>query len=207
MTTLLDHQTTLKYLAYLGFEGDTRRALKVTRPKKQDRKKGKVQRNVFLCYVFGAPGSGKTSLLKAFVNKPFSEKYTPTTKSFNVVNSVEMKGVEKYLVVSKGHFGTVCGLSYDLMHWEFCRCKKLAPRTKQNFYRTRSGLMSVIFCVLCMIQAMSHRLNMSQRLEYVWLPFSIAKPFHTINITLCFRKNTKLITYHQSMLLQSVSWI
>lgn len=101
MTTLLDHQTTLKYLAYLGFEGDTRRALKVTRPKKQDRKKGKVQRNVFLCYVFGGPGSGKTSLLKAFVNKPFSEKYIPTTKSFNVVNSVEMKGVEKYLVVSK----------------------------------------------------------------------------------------------------------
>jgi Ras family protein T1 len=100
MTTLLDHQTTLKYLAYLGFEGDTRRALKVTRPKKQDRKKGKVQRNVFLCYVFGAPGSGKTSLLKAFVNKPFSDKYSPTTKSFNVVNSVEMKGVEKYLVVS-----------------------------------------------------------------------------------------------------------
>ncbi|KAG2182690.1 hypothetical protein INT44_005670 [Umbelopsis vinacea] len=101
MTTLLDHQTTLKYLAYLGFEGDTRRALKVTRPKKQDRKKGKVQRNVFLCYVFGAPGSGKTSLLKAFVNKPFSEKYIPTTKSFNVVNSVEMKGVEKYLVMQE----------------------------------------------------------------------------------------------------------
>ncbi|KAG2178189.1 hypothetical protein INT43_003442 [Umbelopsis isabellina] len=101
MTTLLDHQTTLKYLAYLGFEGDTRRALKVTRPKKQDRKKGKVQRNVFLCYVFGAPGSGKTSLLKSFVNKPFSEKYVPTTKSFNVVNSVEMKGVEKYLVMEE----------------------------------------------------------------------------------------------------------
>lgn len=59
MSTLIDHQTTLKYLAYLGFDGDTRTALKVTRPKKADRKKGKIQRGVFLCYVFGAPGTGK----------------------------------------------------------------------------------------------------------------------------------------------------
>lgn len=59
MTTLLDHRTTLKYLAYLGFEGDTRTALKVTKPKRVDRKKGKIQRNVFSCYVFGAPSSGK----------------------------------------------------------------------------------------------------------------------------------------------------
>ncbi|KAL1933375.1 hypothetical protein VTP01DRAFT_7465 [Rhizomucor pusillus] len=101
MTTLLDHKTTLKYLAYLGYEGDTRTALKITRPKRVDRKKGKIQRNVFLCYVFGAPGSGKTSLLRAFVNKPFSEKYKPTTEPFNVVNSVEMKGVEKYLVMEE----------------------------------------------------------------------------------------------------------
>ena len=61
MTTLLDHRTTLKYLAYLGFEGDTRTALKVTKPKRVDRKKGKIQRNVFSCYVFGAPGSGKVT--------------------------------------------------------------------------------------------------------------------------------------------------
>ncbi|KAJ8660662.1 hypothetical protein O0I10_003710 [Lichtheimia ornata] len=101
MTTLIDYKTTLKYLAYLGFEGDTRTALKVTRPKKMDRKKGKIQRNVFLCYVFGASGSGKTSLLKAFVNKPFSEKQQPTVEPFNVVNSVEMKGIEKYLVMEE----------------------------------------------------------------------------------------------------------
>ncbi|RUP48324.1 EF hand associated-domain-containing protein [Jimgerdemannia flammicorona] len=59
MTTLLEHKTTLKYLAYLGFEGDTRIALKLTRARRLERKKGKVQRNVFLCYVFGAAGSGK----------------------------------------------------------------------------------------------------------------------------------------------------
>ncbi|KAI9468531.1 MAG: EF hand associated-domain-containing protein [Benjaminiella poitrasii] len=101
MTTLLDHKTTLKYLAYLGFEGDTRTALKITKPKRVDRKKGKIQRNVFSCYILGAPGSGKTSLLKAFVHKPFSEKYQPTTEPFQVVNSVEMKGAEKYLVMQE----------------------------------------------------------------------------------------------------------
>lgn len=56
---MLDYQLTLRYLAYLGFEGDTTTAIKVTRPRKIDRRKGKVQRNVFLCYVFGAPRSGK----------------------------------------------------------------------------------------------------------------------------------------------------
>ncbi|KAI8059637.1 EF hand associated-domain-containing protein [Gongronella butleri] len=101
MTTLANHQTTLKYLAYLGFEGDTRTALKITRPRRLDRKKGKIQRNVFLCYVVGAPGAGKTSLMKAFVQKPFADKYQPTKEPFHVVNSVEMKGVEKYLVMEE----------------------------------------------------------------------------------------------------------
>ncbi|CAO3622675.1 unnamed protein product [Cunninghamella blakesleeana] len=101
MTTLSDHKTTLKYLAYLGFEGDTRTALKITRPRRVDRKKGKIQRNVFLCYVVGAPGAGKTSLMKAFVQKPYSDVYKPTVEPFTVVNSVEMKGVEKYLVMEE----------------------------------------------------------------------------------------------------------
>jgi len=63
MTTMLDYQLTLRYLAYLGFEGDTTTAIKVTRPRKLDRRKGKVQRNVFLCYVFGAPRSGKVGFM------------------------------------------------------------------------------------------------------------------------------------------------
>ncbi|KAJ1553094.1 ERMES complex Ca(2+)-binding regulatory GTPase gem1, partial [Nowakowskiella sp. JEL0078] len=101
MTTLLDHKTTLAYLAYLGFEGDTTTALKVTRPRKSDRRRGKVLRNVFLCYVFGATGSGKTSLLGGLVNKNFSETYVPTLKPSSVVNSVEIGGAEKYLVMQE----------------------------------------------------------------------------------------------------------
>ena len=100
MTTLLDHRTTLAYLAYLGYPDEPRTsALQVTRPRKVDRRKGKVTRNVFLCYVCGAAGSGKTSLLRAFAGKPFSPVYEPTKKMNSVVNSVDIDGSEKYLVV------------------------------------------------------------------------------------------------------------
>lgn len=99
MTTLLDYRTTLAYLAYLGYPETQTSALQVTQPRKKDRKKGKVTRNVFLCYVIGAAGSGKTSLLRAFVGKPYLKHYEPTTKMISVVNSVDINGSEKYLVV------------------------------------------------------------------------------------------------------------
>jgi Ras family protein T1 len=100
MTTLLDHKTTLAYLAYLGYPDEQRTsALLTTRPRKLDRRKGKVSRNVFLCYVCGAAGSGKTSLLRSFAGKPFREVYEPTSKMVSVVNAVDIDGSEKYLVV------------------------------------------------------------------------------------------------------------
>lgn len=105
MSTLLDHKTTLAYLAYLGYPDSTQTsALVVTQPRKKDRKKGKVTRSVFLCYVCGAAGSGKTSLLRAFVGKPYLKTYEPTAKMVSVVNSVEIDGSEKYLVVCKLQF-------------------------------------------------------------------------------------------------------
>ncbi|KAJ3865271.1 P-loop containing nucleoside triphosphate hydrolase protein [Lentinula novae-zelandiae] len=102
MTTLLDHKTTLAYLAYLGYPDEPRTsALQVTRARKIDRRKGKVSRNVFLCYVCGAAGSGKTSLLRAFLKKPFSEIYEPTSKMMTAVNAVDIEGSEKYLVLQE----------------------------------------------------------------------------------------------------------
>ena len=102
MTTLLEHKTTLAYLAYLGYPDEPRTsALQVTRARKIDRRKGKVTRNVFLSYICGAAGSGKTSLLRAFAGKPFTPLYEPTKKVISVVNAVEIDGSEKYLVVSK----------------------------------------------------------------------------------------------------------
>ncbi|KAF9242518.1 P-loop containing nucleoside triphosphate hydrolase protein [Melanogaster broomeanus] len=102
MTTLLDHKTTLAYLAYLGYPAEQRTsALITTRPRKVDRRKGKVTRNVFLCYVCGAAGSGKTSLLRSFAGKPFREAYEPTSKMLSVVNAVDIDGSEKYLVLQE----------------------------------------------------------------------------------------------------------
>jgi len=102
MNTLLDHKKTLSYLAYLGFPGEsTTAALKLTQPRKTDRRKGKSSRNVFLCYVCGAAGSGKTSLLRLFAGKPYRDVYVPTTKPISAVNSVEIDGIEKYLVVRR----------------------------------------------------------------------------------------------------------
>ncbi|KAI8320016.1 mitochondrial Rho GTPase [Martensiomyces pterosporus] len=94
MTTLLDHKQTLAYLAYFGFPGDIRDGIRL-------RKKGKLQRNVFLCYVVGATGSGKTSLIRAFAKKQFSDEYSPTLRSTTTVNSVDVKGSEKYLVMQE----------------------------------------------------------------------------------------------------------
>lgn len=124
MTTLLEPRVTLAYLAYLGYPHTaassssttplpSTSALVLTRPRKQDRKKGVVQRNVFLGYVLGAAGSGKTSLLKAFVGEGKGKrggggvgKHEPTTgRGKTVVNSVETGGGEKYLVVSAAFCG------------------------------------------------------------------------------------------------------
>lgn len=99
MTTLLDYRTTLAYLAYLGYPNDTTSAIRTFRNRKPDRMKGKTGRNVFRALVFGAAGSGKTEILKRFVEKPFGGVYKPTARSFAVVNAVEMRGNEKYLVV------------------------------------------------------------------------------------------------------------
>lgn len=129
MTTLLEPKTTLSYLAYLGYptspssptspSTSALEALHITRPRSQDRRKGKSTRNVFLCYVCGAAGSGKTSLLRAFAGKPFLDSsssnsasaskhtskdkgaYEPTKKMMSVVNSVDIEGEEKYLVLQE----------------------------------------------------------------------------------------------------------
>ena len=125
--TLLN--TTLAYLAYLGYEDSsfisaaaadasafqvtTKSALKVVPAVEPDlgKKDGKNQitrnRNVFLCYVIGATGSGKTALLRNFIQKSFTKSYSPTLKPYSVVNSTQIQGLEKYLVLME------LGTNYD----------------------------------------------------------------------------------------------
>ncbi|KAG5457661.1 MAG: P-loop containing nucleoside triphosphate hydrolase protein [Olpidium bornovanus] len=80
---------------------DTASALKIVKAKKVERRRGKktVARNVFQCYVFGAAGSGKTAFLRSFVRKKFSDAYAPTVRPYSVVNTVEIQGCEKHLVL------------------------------------------------------------------------------------------------------------
>ncbi|KAI0391770.1 mitochondrial Rho GTPase [Xylariaceae sp. FL0594] len=107
MTTFLEPKTTLEYLAYLGFEPPNPRdsltsALKVTRPRKRRRRPGRVERNVVLCYIVGAAGAGKSSLLDAFLNRPFDGIYHPTIKPRRAVNSVELQGGKQcYLILEE----------------------------------------------------------------------------------------------------------
>ncbi|KAK1771795.1 mitochondrial Rho GTPase [Phialemonium atrogriseum] len=107
MTTFLEPKTTLEYLAYLGFEAPNPRepitaALKITKARKRRRRPGRVERNVILCYILGAPVAGKSSLLDAFLNRPFDPLYHPTIKPRRAVNSVELHGGKQcYLILEE----------------------------------------------------------------------------------------------------------
>jgi Ras family protein T1 len=107
MTTFVSLKTTLAYLAYLGFESSNARdtttsALKTTKARKRRKRPGRVERNVVLCYVLGAPSSGKSSLLDAFLNRPFDSLYHPTIKPRTAVNSVELGGGKQcYLIMEE----------------------------------------------------------------------------------------------------------
>ena len=108
MTTLLDYRTTLRYLAYLGYPGDRRAAI-TTQPRRSEssRKKRNI-RNVFLCCVIGAPHVGKSALLRGLIGKPFIASDAQGSVT-SVVNSVEVRGAEKYLVVRAFHLISFSG--------------------------------------------------------------------------------------------------
>ncbi|EOO01794.1 putative mitochondrial rho gtpase 1 protein [Phaeoacremonium minimum UCRPA7] len=107
MTTFMEPKTTLEYLAYLGFESlspkqGTTTALKITKARKRRRRPGRVERNVVLCYVLGAGGAGKSSLLDAFLNRPFDSLHHPTIQPRRAVNSVELHGGKQcYLILEE----------------------------------------------------------------------------------------------------------
>ena len=98
MTTFFSPKTTLAYLAYLGYDPPdhtTTSALHLTKPRKRTRRGkriAKTERNVLLAYVLGPPGSGKSSLLDAFLSRPYNSTYHPTIKPRTAVNSVELPG-------------------------------------------------------------------------------------------------------------------
>ncbi|KAK0382757.1 hypothetical protein NLU13_9853 [Sarocladium strictum] len=107
MTTFLEPKTTIEYLAYLGFEPPNPKdaitsAIKITKSRKRRRRPGRVERNVVLCYMLGGAGAGKSSLLDAFLNRPFDPLHRPTIKPRRAVNSVELPGGRQvYLILEE----------------------------------------------------------------------------------------------------------
>ena len=98
MITFLDASTTFKCCAVFGFwlKDDLTNCVKIY--KRRDRKRN--YRGVFQCWVVGAIGSGKTSILNSFINKQ-EGLYACTRSMYNVVNSVEISGSEKYLIMQE----------------------------------------------------------------------------------------------------------
>ncbi|RLV93106.1 Mitochondrial Rho GTPase 1 [Spathaspora sp. JA1] len=109
LTTFLSYKTTLEYLGYLGFdEGTSIKALKITKSRKIRNKNGKFyrsnvnDRNVFNCFILGAPQSGKSSLLESFLHDSYSEIYSPTIKPRLVVKDIELRGGKQcYLILEE----------------------------------------------------------------------------------------------------------
>ncbi|PWN19851.1 P-loop containing nucleoside triphosphate hydrolase protein [Microstroma glucosiphilum] len=70
--------------------------------KKKKKKGDPAERSVFLAYVVGPPGSGKSSLLRAMAGKSFQSHYEPTSHTHSVVSAVEQEGgTERYLVLQE----------------------------------------------------------------------------------------------------------
>lgn len=113
LMTLLDPTNSYANLVYVGYPGEFSSAFTVTRKRRVDRKKQQTQRNVFQCYVFGARGSGKTSLLQSFIGRQPSDALPSNSERF-ATNSVEMAdGTRKTLILREIPEGDVRSLLSD----------------------------------------------------------------------------------------------
>ncbi|NXU80748.1 MIRO2 GTPase, partial [Oreotrochilus melanogaster] len=105
LVAYLDVRHCLECLGYLGYpilsEQDSQtQALTVTREKRIDLEKGQTQRNVFLCKVLGAQGAGKSAFLQAFLGRSLAvQKENPGVPSLYTINTVQVNGQEKYLIL------------------------------------------------------------------------------------------------------------
>ncbi|XP_072539414.1 mitochondrial Rho GTPase 1b isoform X1 [Salminus brasiliensis] len=106
LTTYLDVQRCLEYLGYLGYsiiaeQESQASAITVTRDKRLDLQKKQTQRSVFLCKVFGGPGSGKSGVLQAFLgcNLMSQKMIKEEHKSYYSISTAHVYGQEKYLLL------------------------------------------------------------------------------------------------------------
>ena len=67
--TLLEPHKSLSHLIYIGYPANPTSAFRITRRRRQDRKRQRSQRVVLQCYVFGATNAGKSALLNALIGR------------------------------------------------------------------------------------------------------------------------------------------
>ncbi|KAK1428278.1 hypothetical protein QVD17_17109 [Tagetes erecta] len=90
----------LAYLIYLGYTNDPATALRVTRKRTLDVKKQQSDRHAFQCFVFGPKSSGKSSLLRSLVGRPFQNSHGLTSNQSYTVNAVDqLQGAKKTLIL------------------------------------------------------------------------------------------------------------
>uniref|UniRef100_A0A4W3JUV0 Mitochondrial Rho GTPase n=1 Tax=Callorhinchus milii TaxID=7868 RepID=A0A4W3JUV0_CALMI len=159
LTTYLDVERCLEYLAYLGYSILTEQesqaaAITITRDKKIDLQKRQTQRNVFQCNIIGMKNCGKTGILQGFLGRNLTkmrhikEEY----RSLYAINTAYVYGQEKYLllheVLSDSEFlsasGTTCDvvcLVYDVSNPKsFDYCTKIF---KQHFMDSKTPCLIV----------------------------------------------------------------
>lgn len=95
LTTLLDPDVTLRYLAYLGWEPTKPLTHALTWTRLGD---PKAKRTTFLAYVMGSPKSGKASLVRSFTADPISSAMNQSQSN----RSGALQGVFGVNQVSKG---------------------------------------------------------------------------------------------------------
>ncbi|ONM10692.1 Mitochondrial Rho GTPase 1 [Zea mays] len=135
LMTLLDPTNSYANLAYVGYPGEFSSAFTVTRRRRVDRKKQHTQRNIFQCYVFGARGSGKTSLLQSFIGRQPSDTLPSNSERF-ATNSVEMADVSQDMGIE-----TPIPISVKLRDLNniFCRIVHAAQQPHLSIPETETG--------------------------------------------------------------------
>ncbi|XP_063961643.1 mitochondrial Rho GTPase 1-A-like isoform X1 [Lytechinus pictus] len=152
LTTLLDIQRTLEFLAYFGYRyvmadhENQLSAIIVTRDKKVDLQKRQTSRNVFRCNVIGPRGAGKSAFLQGLTERSLdSPVIMRDNLSAYAINTVHVYGQEKYILLREIDVGLsdelsseelecdVACLMYDISDprtFEYC-----AKIYKQHFER------------------------------------------------------------------------
>ncbi|KAM7279732.1 hypothetical protein ACFE04_006866 [Oxalis oulophora] len=92
LLTLLEPACSVESLICIGYPNHPSSAIRVTRRRRQDCKKQQSDRNVFQCFVFGPTKAGKSTLLNTYLDRPFSDSYTPTTDDRYATNTVTCPG-------------------------------------------------------------------------------------------------------------------